>query len=227
MMLANWQLLLQKFAALSGRERLLILVAIFAVAWQVADIVVFERQFRQAGQLNAGITRDNNAIITINGQINALTSSASNDPNNVLRQQIDQVRADILRSREGLQTASSELISPQDMSRFLEQLLVQERELTLQRLNTLAAAPLLPVDASSDADEGRPKNNHEPVLHRHGFEIEFSGGYLATLRFLQSLEALPWQFFWDSVDYEVIDYPNSRVRLKLHTLSLSEDWIGV
>ena len=50
---------------------------------------------------------------------------------------------------------------------------------------------------------------------------------MATLRYLQALEALPWRFFWDSVDYQVIAYPQSTVRLKLHTLSLSEDWIGV
>jgi MSHA biogenesis protein MshJ len=41
------------------------------------------------------------------------------------------------------------------------------------------------------------------------------------------LEGLPWRIFWDSVSYEVLDYPKSIVRLKLHTLSLSEDWIGV
>ncbi len=226
-MQAKWQLLLHRFAALSVRERLLILAAIFAVAWQVADIVVFERQFRQAETLNAGITRDNNAIMAINAQINAVVTSVRNDPNNALRDQIEQVRQAVSRSREGLRTASNDLISPSDMSLFLEQLLVQERELTLERLNTLAATPLLPADGPPSGDDNRLKNKDEPVLHRHGFEIEFSGGYLATLRYLESLEALPWQFFWDSVDYEVIDYPNSRVRLQLHTLSLSEDWIGV
>jgi MSHA biogenesis protein MshJ len=50
---------------------------------------------------------------------------------------------------------------------------------------------------------------------------------MATLRYLQALEKLPWRFFWDSVSYQVMEYPDSVVRLELHTLSLSEDWIGV
>ena len=91
------------------------------------------------------------------------------------------------------------------------------------RLQTLDVQPLL----DRDRDEAIGVGEMQARLHSHGFALEFSGGYLATLNYLQALERLPWRFFWDSVSYEVEDYPRSLVRLRLHTLSLSEDWIGV
>ncbi|MGB5570939.1 MAG: hypothetical protein WBM81_16740 [Sedimenticolaceae bacterium] len=222
MMQARWQEWLEKFARLSARERALILLAIFAVTYQCADLVILDRQFQQIQKLNDAIAQDNRAIVDLNNELNELATRVQDDPNRKMRDQIKIARADLDALQSRLVAATGELISPQDMARFLEELLVQESELTMLRLQTLDAKPLL----VAQSDEGKAASP-EPALHRHGFAIEFSGGYLATLRYLESLEKLPWRFFWDSVSYEVLDYPKSVVRLKLHTLSLSEDWIGV
>ena len=221
-MQASWQRMLEKFAALNARERMLILIAIFAVCYQLADMVILDRQFQQIEQLNRAMTQDNQAINRVSMELNALASRVHDDPNRELRRQIEEERSRVQALQLRLQEATGDLISPQDMARFLEQLLVQEQPLTMLRLRTLDVEPLLTADA-----ERVDATSSGLVLHRHGFEIEFSGGYLATLRYMKSLEALPWRFFWDSVDYRVLDYPSSVVRLKLHTLSLSEDWIGV
>ncbi|MBT8428512.1 MAG: hypothetical protein KJN79_01230, partial [Gammaproteobacteria bacterium] len=135
---------------------------------------------------------------------------------------IQAARDEVAALQSRLKDATGELISPQDMARFLEQLLVQESQLTMLRLQTLDVKPLLAGGADTTG-----AMRQQAVLHRHGFAIEFSGSYLATLNYLEALEGLPWRIFWDSVSYEVLDYPKSIVRLKLHTLSLSEDWIGV
>jgi len=222
MMRDKWQLLLEKFAALNTRERMLILLAIFAMAYQFADLVILDHQFEEIQQLNNGMANDNAAIIRLNTELNTLSRRAQDDPNTKLRDQIKAARDEVALLQSRLKDATGELISPQDMARFLEQLLVQESQLTMLRLQTLDVKPLLA--GSADTKSSLPQ---QAVLHRHGFAIEFSGSYLATLNYLEALESLPWWFFWDSVSYEVLDYPKSIVRLKLHTLSLSEDWIGV
>lgn len=221
-MQAKWQQLLTKFSALNARERVLILLAIFAVSYQFADVLILNHQFQEMEQLNRAMAQDNSAIVQVNTELNTLSSRVRNDPNIELRKQIQSQRDGVVMLQSQLQEATGELISPQDMARFLEQLLVQESQLTLLRLQTLDVKPLLDPESEQNAQQVS-----EAVLHRHGFAIEFSGGYLATLRYLESLESLPWRFFWDSVNYEVLDYPASVVRLELHTLSLSEDWIGV
>jgi len=221
-MQAKWQLLLRKFSGLNNRERVLILLAVFAVSYQLADLLILNHQFQKMEQLNRAMGQDNSAIVRINTELNSIASRVQNDPNIKLREQIQDTRDQVATLRSRLEDVTGELISPKDMARFLEQLLVQESHLTLLRLQTLDVKPLL--EPASDEDAQHPP---ESVLHRHGFAIEFSGGYLETLRYLESLESLPWRFFWDSVSYEVLDYPESVVRLELHTLSLSEDWIGV
>ena len=221
-MRARWQQWVDKFAQLSGRERMLVLLAIFAVAYQLADLVILDRQYLRLERLNSEMAQDNNALLRINTELNALTTSLQNDPNAALRNEIAHARDDVSGLHARLKAITGELISPQDMARFLEELLLQDGDLTMLRLQTLEAQPLLAATADEQA-----ARLQQPVLHRHGFAIEFSGGYMATLRYLQALEGLPWRFFWDSVSYEVVEYPHSVVRLQLHTLSLSEDWIGV
>lgn len=221
-MQARWRQLLNRFAALSSRERLLILVGIFAVAYQLAHFVVLDRQFEEIQQVRATIAKDRSAIARVGNELGVLAGQVPADPNLSLRRQIARTKAQMDTLQERLEAVTSTLISPQDMARFLEELLVQERELSLLRLQTLEARPLLEQTVVGERRAAPP-----PLLHRHEFAIEFSGGYMATLRYLEALESLPWRFFWDSVSYDVVEYPESVVRLKLHTLSLSEDWIGV
>lgn len=217
----KWRLLTQKFAVLSNRERLLILTAIFAVAYQIADLVVFERQFRDFQQLNAAMANDRTEIVRLTTDLKLQTARAQSDPNKSLRASVERTRKETHRLRDELDSATGALISPRDMAQVLEELLLQEKALTLLSLRTHDPTPL--IERAAPEGEGGTK----ALLHQHGFLVEFSGGYLATLRYLEALEGLPWAFFWDNVDYEVVDYPDSVVRLQLHTLSLSEDWIGV
>ena len=218
----KWQQLLEKFAALNTRERMLILLAVFAMAYQFTDLVILDRQFHEVQRLNSAMAKDNAAIVRLNTELNTLSRRVEDDPNKKLRARIQAARDEVAVLQTRLKDVTGELISPQDMARFLEQLLVQDGQLTMLRLETLDVKPLLNGSTGTNRTVSQPM-----ALHRHGFAIEFSGSYLATLSYLEALEKLPWRFFWDSVSYEVLDYPKSIVRLELHTLSLSEDWIGV
>lgn len=221
--------LLERFAALSLRERMLVVIAMFAVAYQLTDLLVLERQYGQIGALNQAMTADNAALLAVGTEMRLLSSRAEQDPNRALRERLSTLQGQVRGLERRLETVTSAMISPRDMARFLEDLLNDDSELTLLSLRTLDTQPLLQADGKDDAETSPPPPAGEraTVLHRHGFEVTFSGGYLATLRYLEALERLPWQFFWDGVSYEVVDYPQSVVRLQLHTLSLSEDWIGV
>ena len=202
---------------------MLVLAALVAVAYQLGDLVILDRQYQRVEQINREIATDNRTIANLNTELQLVATRAQADPNARLRSDVSRMREQLTGLRAQLVEATAGMISPRDMARFLEQLLVQDSSLTMMQLRTLDAAPLLPADADAKKDV----TVRGPTLYRHAFEIAFSGGYLATLRYMQALESLPWRFVWDSVDYEVVDYPNSVVRLRLHTLSLSEDWIGV
>lgn len=223
-MRARWQWLIERFAALSARERLLVTIALFAVIYQVADLVVLQHQAKRIDALNAEISSGQAEIRRLNNEQNLLSAGLQRDPAAQQRSAVELARQQIRQLQGQLDDATRSMISPRDMARFLEHLLSQESALRMTRLQTLDPVPLLGADDSGD---GRRGGKASAAVHRHAFEIDFDGDYFATLRYLRALEQLPWQFAWDSIDYEVVEYPRSVVRLRLHTLSLSEDWIGV
>lgn len=57
-------------------------------------------------------------------------------------------------------------------------------------------------------------------------ELVVDGRYFDVLEYIKRLEQLKG-FNWQMLDYDVIDYPNARVTIRIRTLSLEEDWIGV
>jgi MSHA biogenesis protein MshJ len=67
----------------------------------------------------------------------------------------------------------------------------------------------------------------EVGLYRHGVRLVFEGDYLTTMAFLESLEQKSWRFFWQSLQYDVEQYPKARVTLTLYTLSPERAWLGV
>jgi len=58
-------------------------------------------------------------------------------------------------------------------------------------------------------------------------ELEVSAGYFQLLDLLQRLEALPWRFYWDRLEYRRSDYPRGHIRLRVHTLTAEEGLLGV
>ena len=53
------------------------------------------------------------------------------------------------------------------------------------------------------------------------------GRYFDIQAYLESIETLPWQFYWKKFSYRVIDYPMAEVEIELYTLSTSPAFMGV
>ena len=116
---------------------------------------------------------------------------------------------------ESLGDYASELIDPAEMARVMEGVLKEQSKLRLIRIRNLR-----PEALSAAAD------SRSATFYKHGLEIEFEGSYKACLDYLQEIENLPWRFYWQVLELEVLEYPRNRVRLEVSTLSLNEEWIG-
>jgi MSHA biogenesis protein MshJ len=116
---------------------------------------------------------------------------------------------------ESLGDYASELIDPAEMARVMEGVLKEQSKLRLIRIRNLS-----PEALSAEAD------SRSATFYKHGLEIEFEGSYQACLDYLQEIENLPWRFYWQILELEVLEYPRNRVRLEVGTLSLNEEWIG-
>lgn len=224
-------LVANRFDSLTLRERLMILILLLALLvggwlnlfWDKESAI----QVRIAGEIDQ-ISEQNELL---NAKLKGLVSQAESDPNVDIRKQIEQVKQVIAQMEGRIKDTAESLIEPVEMARLLERILLSSDNLNLVRLSTLKTEPLTgdqkKDDKAAEVVDQQAAEEEKQNIFRHGFIVEFDGDYLSVLRYLQSLEALPWQFFWDGIELSVTEYPVVRVKLQLHTLSLSEGWIGV
>jgi MSHA biogenesis protein MshJ len=124
-----------------------------------------------------------------------------------------------------LKAISTHLVSTADMDKVLKNVMAEDPGLTLISFENTANSPLSNVPGSPDKVKSNPATAQK--LYRHDFVMIFEGNYFATLSYLKKLEKLPWQFYWDNMDYEVTTYPKAKITLKLHTVNTEEGLMNV
>jgi MSHA biogenesis protein MshJ len=228
---AKISLLANRFDALTLRERLMILVLLLAVMVGGWLNLLWDKESLMQSRIKSDVDQLSEQNDLLNEKLNGLVRQAERDPNVEIRKELEQVKKVIEEMEGRIKGTAEALIEPQEMAKLLERMLLSSDNLKLVRLSTmnteaLGAAKKKDDKAALEIDESAAKAAERNIF-RHGFIVEFEGDYLSVLRYLQALEALPWQFFWDGIELGVTEYPVTRVKLQLHTLSLSEGWIGV
>jgi MSHA biogenesis protein MshJ len=212
--------LMDRFDQLSLRERIIVLVAtllLVALIWDSVFMAPLDRdrkgRLQQVEALRAEVTGLEQSVETLVAQGAANPVQSTGGTANTLAAEIQELDRRLV-------GATSGLIKPTEMSHVLEQVLARAQRLTLRTLRTLPPQAV----AAPDAQPGAPSAQ----IYKHGVELELSGDYMDTLYFLQALEALPWRFFWDRVEYVAGEgETRGRLTLRLYTLGLEEAWIGV
>jgi MSHA biogenesis protein MshJ len=204
--------------ALGPRERVLTMLAVLAVVaglWQVG--LFGPLQSRQAA-LQRQAKALHRSIAKLNQSITAAADKRAQNPDAALRAEIATVKTDNRQLGKKLDAITAGLVAPREMTALLERVLKARHGLKLIGVANLPARRL---------DIGGANKTGKAKIFSHGMTLTFEGGYLDTLEYLKALEALPWHFYWDSLDFEVKDYPVGRVTLTVHTLNLKMGWIGV
>lgn len=211
-----WQRLTARVEALSLRERALVLIAALSVliaGWYLLlmqPLAAREAQSRRA----IAVLRARSASLEAAAQ--PLLRGQRIDPNARLRAEIRATHRALETVDRRLNQATVSLIDPRRMASVLETVLRRQRGLELISLKTLGVRPLLSTPAQDGAG-----------VFRHELEIDIVGGYVPLVRYLQSLQREHWKLYWDRVELQVQKYPLSRIRLRVHTLSLRKGWLGV
>jgi MSHA biogenesis protein MshJ len=211
--------LMDRYDQLSLRERVIVLIAallLIALVWDSVFMGPLDRErkgrVQQIDALRAEVSGLEKSIETLVAQGAAHPAQSSGATADALAGEIKELDRRLV-------GATSGLIAPKEMSTVLEQVLARAQRLTLHSLRTLPPQAVI----APNTEPGAPSAQ----IFKHGVELELSGGYLDTLYFLQALEALPWRFFWDRVEFTVEEHPRGRLKLRLYTLGLEEAWIGV
>lgn len=225
------QALAARIDALTLRERALLLAALLVVLYVLwSNLMMAPLEARRKAEQDQ-VAQLNSRIALLDRQARAVIARGNEDPNRAVRERRTALRGEIADLNRRLRRYTANLISPTAMVQVLERVLRREPGLHLIAARSLAAVPLLPPSTSAKGKKGTKAAAHRVAatagIYKRGLTLEFDGTFPATLRYLKALEALPWQLFWDRIDYRVERYPRARVTITVHTLSLTPGWIGV
>lgn len=227
-----WNTAHVKIDGMSLRERVMIFLAAAFVLISLFNTLFLDPLLLKQQALSQQVVQQQLKMKEQQAAIQALLDAKRNDQNSPLRQRVVQLREQLQEQKQYLNNRSDRLVSPAQMSTLLEQVLKQQSQLQLLKLETL---PLTPLIEDNPTNEGTVVAQPQTALvggvqkqiFKHGVRITVRGSYLDLLRYLTALENLPTQMFWGEVIYKVDEYPNAIVSLTLFTLSLDKIWLTV
>ena len=196
---------LNSIDALALRERVLVTGVVLVLLWVLWDSMLMQPINTLEGAKKAQLASLSQQGQDLERSMQQITTSHSDDPDTGNRQRLAEIQTRNAELDKRLHTLTTDFIKPSEMAPLLESLLAQAGNLKLVKMQTLD--PEVP-DAKNGGDG----------YYRQGLAVEMLGGYLDALRYLQALEDLPWEFFWDSVKIEVTNYPTSHITILVHTL---------
>ncbi|WAF98004.1 type II secretion system protein M [Aeromonas dhakensis] len=209
---AQWQAWADKLAALSQRERVLIMLtgvvlvgAIATYGWLDAAVVRLEQD-----RLALSSAQRDLEIMDLENQ--GKQARLARDPDQNVRTQLAGVDEEIGKLDAALKAQTVDLIQAHEMPAVLEALLSRSANLHMVALTSLAPEPLM---------AGEQRIN----LFKHGIRLKLEGGYFDVYQYLKALEALPRHFYWKQFDYQVQEHPRAVVEMEIYTLSTSKEFI--
>ncbi|EKE67452.1 hypothetical protein [Gallaecimonas xiamenensis] len=204
--------LLDSLNALALREKVLVLVAgwvlllaLVGLTWLEPLLADNSAQGRRQQLQQAQLTEQRGALAILEAKL-------AQDPNQQLRGDIAKLQAQQVAQQQAIYAKTQALVPPQAMASLLEALLKGTGQLKLISLTSLPPEPL-----QDEANAG---------LYRHGLELKLQGGYLPLLAFLTQAEQLPWQFYWQGLDFEQTTYPDAEILIHVYTLGTSPHYLG-
>ena len=204
------QQLADRIDAMELRQRVMLLVTALALLFFMADTFAIQPLIMKQKEGRQTIT-DLELKLELLRQRTGLLSSNPDDGTSSLH---NEMLAQLATLDRQIQERIGGLLAPAHAIKVLEQVLEQEQGLELLEVDA-GSSPLTGVELPGE------ENLPAAGIGRYQLQMQLEGSYLATLRYLHALENLPWKFFWESVDYQVTNYPNARITLDLYTLGLA------
>ena len=231
-MIDLWNRLRTAYEGLVIRERILVFVGVLAVLYGACNSLLLHPLDIDRTRVREALKRTRDLTIQLNQRAELLVGESEGSYLENIVQEREHLQHQLSALDDRIELGMASMVPPEKVTQMLEELLAEESDLELLSLRTLnrSALDLRGSDRPGARDgvrRSRSSDRDRDMFYRHEFVIELEGTYLATLRYLESIERLPWQLSWDRLEFRVIDHPRAHLSIELHTLSSQEDWIGV
>jgi MSHA biogenesis protein MshJ len=220
----------------SAREQNIVLSTLVVILILVGYLLVIEPVLLANVKLIENENKLVNSNRSLSEKITQTKNKKSQDPNVVLREELDGLFSESKNLQEKINLLTQALVAPRQMVSLLEKVLTQDKQLKLISLSNLPEVAMniegrsLTTDVNSAVVASNIQNetpNKEALIYRHTFEIVLEATYDSALSYLKRLDGLPWQLFWQDLEYQSTQYPKGTLSIKIYTLSMSQEVLGV
>ena len=238
----------QQYLALGKNIRRLVIAGLMALVYFVVDVLVVQPLMQEFSQVTKAIesakAESKRYALTMLDVQNKLGI----DPELSDQEQVEtmQGRLKLLDSEIG--KISSEFVAPEQMVDLLYAMLAKSKKLSLVSMEKVeeedleqqaqAVMPSLNMgdqkpQAKNVADilqtlssmKQQQQVDQEEEIFRYEVELTLQGKYHDLVDYLLQLETLPWRLFWENAQLTVKKYPVSELKVRVYTMSLTQDWM--
>ncbi len=177
-------------------------------------VVAAEPVFLKAKLTYSDFSALNNRIKLLDKQIEAIRIAAGKDPNKEIQKQINLINSQSNDVESEIEAFTLSFVDAKQMGMLLNSIMDRYAGLVLKEVKN---SPVTVVDIPGI---------DEPWLFRHSLFLKLEGNYLDVLEYVRQVEALPRKIQWDSLKFEITEYPAGELQVEVHTLSTSKEWLG-
>ncbi len=221
---------------LSLRERAMIFIAAAFVVVSLSEVLLLDPLLARQKMLSSQVIQQQEKMKELHAQMQNLLQAKRDEEHSPLRDRIAQLKQQLQKQDDYLQSRRDRLVEPGKMADLLKQVLDKNGRLQLVELKTLPVSLLIekpqPADVAgqaipADSPGALKQADTQKQIFKHGVQITVRGGYLDLLRYVAALEKLPMQMFWGEASLSVEKYPEGLFTLTVYTLSLDKTWLTV
>lgn len=205
----------QRFEQRSTREQALIILAVMMLCgWLLYSIIVAPVMQRMSNT-TVNIEQQHAEQLRLTNEVVQLQQQLSVDPNQPLLEQESML--EIRQQRLQAQLSQRAQLMPKEQSvRWIQALLSLPATLELRSFDALAATPLL--DGEQNAEGAN--------LWQHPVEIRIRGQYFHLRDYVEQLDNIELPFYWQQLSYDVEQYPQAVMTLRVYALSQDKELLG-
>ncbi|MEK7438964.1 MAG: hypothetical protein AAB150_19000 [Pseudomonadota bacterium] len=214
--------LLQKYAdsidSMGLRERVMFFAAVTLVMVTLLQVFLLNPVLARRNLLGAQIAQQEDETKAIRLQIEALVRPNLKDPNELNRGKLKSLQEQMAQLDRQLEEQQQQFVAPEKILAMLENVIAKNRKIQLKSLRNLPGSNSSSVAVAPNAAS---------TVFRHTVELSVQGNYFDLLDYLAAMERMPQRVFWDEFELSATQYPQSVLRLKMHTLSREKLWLSV
>ncbi|HEY7885137.1 MAG TPA: hypothetical protein VIC08_09345 [Cellvibrionaceae bacterium] len=209
---------LDKIDKLSLRERVIVLVAVLLVIYGLWFLLWFAGASSKRDLLEANSAAQVTEQSNLSQEIEVFNRVLSGDASSEKQRQLAALKATLAALDQDLARLSQGLVPARQLPEILRDMLAQTEGVVLVELQTSPVEKLVLGDAEDESATG---------VYKHTVNMTIRSDYFAVMHFIERLEGLSWRLYFDQLRYQVSEYPEAEVMLKVYTLSADRGSFGV